>query len=27
MTMLKYFRDEFESHIKDRLCPTGTCRL
>ncbi len=27
MTMLKYFKDEFEAHIKNRLCPTGTCRL
>jgi len=27
MTMLKYFKDEFEAHIKDKLCPTGTCRL
>ncbi|MDI7246287.1 MAG: NADH-quinone oxidoreductase subunit NuoF [Bacillota bacterium] len=24
-TMLRYFRDEFEAHINDRLCPTGTC--
>ncbi|HHV61253.1 MAG TPA: NADH-quinone oxidoreductase subunit NuoF [Firmicutes bacterium] len=27
LTMLKYFRDEFEAHIADRTCPTGTCGL
>ncbi len=26
-TMLRYFRSEFESHIHDKVCPTGTCGL
>lgn len=26
MTTLRYFRDEYDAHIKDKRCPTGTCR-
>ena len=26
MTTLKYFRDEYEAHIYEKRCPTGTCR-
>lgn len=26
MTTLRYFRDEYDTHIKDKRCPTGTCR-
>jgi NADP-reducing hydrogenase subunit HndC len=25
--ILKYFRDEVEAHITDRVCPAGVCRL
>jgi len=25
--MLKYFKDEFEAHIKGQAVSTGTCRL
>ena len=24
--MLKYFRDEFEAHIKEKRCPTHSCK-
>jgi NADH-quinone oxidoreductase subunit F len=27
MTMLRYFGDEFEAHIKEKRCPTGVCRM
>ena len=26
LTALRYFRDEFESHIRDKKCPAGVCR-
>jgi len=26
MTTLKYFRDEYDAHVKEKRCPTGTCR-
>ena len=26
VTTLKYFRDEFELHIKEHKCPAGTCQ-
>jgi len=26
MSTLKYFRDEYDAHIKDKRCHTGTCR-
>jgi NADH:ubiquinone oxidoreductase subunit F (NADH-binding)/NAD-dependent dihydropyrimidine dehydrogenase PreA subunit len=26
LTALRYFRDEFESHIRDHRCPAGVCR-
>ncbi len=26
MSALRYFRDEFEAHIKDKRCPAGVCR-
>jgi NADH-quinone oxidoreductase subunit F len=25
LTTLKYFRDEYEAHIKERVCPAGVC--
>jgi NADH-quinone oxidoreductase subunit F len=25
LTALRYFRDEFESHVRDRRCPAGRC--
>ena len=27
MSSLKYFRDEYVAHIKDRKCPAGVCKL
>ncbi len=27
LSALRHFRDEFESHIRDRNCPAGTCRV
>lgn len=27
LSTLKYFRPEFESHVVDKQCPTGQCRL
>ncbi|MBW1842639.1 MAG: SLBB domain-containing protein, partial [Deltaproteobacteria bacterium] len=27
LTSLKYFRDEYEAHIKEKRCPAGTCRV
>jgi len=27
LTTLRYFRDEYEAHIKDKRCPAGVCRL
>jgi len=26
ISTLKYFRDEYDAHIKEKRCPTGTCR-
>lgn len=26
LTTLKYFRDEFEAHITDKICPAGICK-
>jgi len=26
MTTLKYFRDEYDAHIKDKKCPAGVCK-
>jgi len=26
LTTLKYFRDEYEAHIRDRRCPAGVCK-
>jgi len=26
LTTIKYFRDEYEAHIKDKRCPAGVCR-
>jgi NADH-quinone oxidoreductase subunit F len=26
MTTVKYFRDEYEAHIKDKKCPAGVCK-
>jgi len=26
LTALRYFRDEFEAHIRDKKCPAGVCR-
>ena len=25
LTTLRYFRDEYEAHIKDKRCPAGVC--
>ena len=26
LSTLQYFRDEYEAHIKDKVCPAGVCR-
>jgi NADH:ubiquinone oxidoreductase subunit F (NADH-binding)/Pyruvate/2-oxoacid:ferredoxin oxidoreductase delta subunit/(2Fe-2S) ferredoxin len=26
LTTLRYFRDEYEAHVRDRKCPAGVCR-
>jgi ferredoxin len=26
LSTLKYFRDEYEAHIRERFCPAGVCR-
>jgi ferredoxin len=26
LTTLRYFRDEYEAHIKDQKCPAGVCK-
>lgn len=26
LTTIRYFRDEYESHIRDKYCPAGVCR-
>ena len=27
LTTIRYFRDEYEAHIRDRRCPAGVCKL
>jgi bidirectional [NiFe] hydrogenase diaphorase subunit len=27
LTTLRYFRDEYEAHIKERRCPAGRCKI
>lgn len=27
LSTLKYYRDEYEAHIKDRTCPAGVCKI
>ena len=27
LTSIKYFREEYEAHIKDRNCPAGVCKI
>jgi NAD-dependent dihydropyrimidine dehydrogenase PreA subunit len=26
LSTLRYFRDEYEAHIKDKRCPAGVCK-
>lgn len=26
LTTLKYFKDEYEVHVRDKKCPAGTCK-
>ena len=26
LTTIRYFRDEYEAHIRDKICPSGVCR-
>ena len=26
LTTLRYFRDEYEAHVRERRCPAGTCK-
>jgi NADH-quinone oxidoreductase subunit F len=26
LTSIRYFRDEYEAHIKDKRCPAGVCK-
>ena len=26
LTTIRYFRDEYEAHIKEKRCPAGTCK-
>jgi NADH-quinone oxidoreductase subunit F len=26
LTTLRYFRDEYQAHIKDKKCPAGVCK-
>jgi len=26
LTTIRYFRDEYEAHIKDKRCPAGVCK-
>ena len=26
LSTLQYFRDEYDQHINEKRCPTGTCR-
>jgi NADH:ubiquinone oxidoreductase subunit F (NADH-binding)/(2Fe-2S) ferredoxin len=27
LSTIKYFRDEYEAHIKEKICPAGVCKL
>ena len=27
LTTLTHFREEFETHIRDKQCPAGVCRM
>jgi bidirectional [NiFe] hydrogenase diaphorase subunit len=27
LSTLRYFRDEYEQHIRDRVCPAGVCPM
>ena len=27
LSTLRYFRDEYEAHIKERRCPAGVCQM
>ena len=27
LSTLRYFRDEYEAHIKDKTCPAGVCKM
>ena len=27
LSTLRYFRDEYEIHIKERRCPAGVCQM
>jgi NADH:ubiquinone oxidoreductase subunit F (NADH-binding) len=27
LSTLRYFRDEYEAHIKDKKCPAGVCKF
>lgn len=27
LSTLRYFRDEYEAHIRDRKCPAGVCKM
>lgn len=26
LTSLKYFKDEYDAHVREKRCPSGTCR-
>ncbi|BCV21723.1 hypothetical protein hamaS1_17920 [Moorella sp. Hama-1] len=26
LSTLRYFRDEYEAHVRDKFCPAGVCR-
>jgi len=26
LSTLKYFRDEYEAHVRDKVCPAGVCK-
>jgi hypothetical protein len=27
LSTLRYFREEYEAHIRDRHCPAGVCKM
>ncbi|MEW6215033.1 MAG: NADH-ubiquinone oxidoreductase-F iron-sulfur binding region domain-containing protein, partial [Nitrospirota bacterium] len=27
LTTLRYFRDEYEAHIREKRCPAGVCNI